>query len=100
MVYNAVMKNEGLEKGRLFLFALSTCIWCKKLKGLLDQLGVDYDFVYVDQLEGEEKRKSIETLLKYNPAKSFPTLVAGDKCVVGYQEERVKELVSKCPRKK
>ncbi|MFA5162448.1 MAG: glutaredoxin family protein [Elusimicrobiales bacterium] len=94
------MKTENLGKDKLFLFALSTCIWCKKLKMLLDQLGADYDFVYVDQLDGEEKQKAVEALLKHNPAKSFPTLVAGGKCIIGYQEERVKELVSKCPRNK
>jgi len=29
----------GKNKGQILLYALSTCVWCKKTKQLLDQLG-------------------------------------------------------------
>jgi glutaredoxin len=90
------MANTG--DGMIFLFALSTCIWCKKLKALLDSLGVKYEFVFVDLLEGEEREKAIKELMKRNPSKSFPTLLVGTETVVGYQEGRVKELIAKCPK--
>jgi glutaredoxin len=93
-------KKGSNEEGKIFLFALSTCIWCKKLRALLDASAVPYEYVYVDQLEGEERSATIERLLKYNSAKSFPTLVVGSEAVVGYQESRVKELLEKCPKKK
>ena len=32
---------------KIFLFALSTCVWCKKTKKLLDQFGVKYDYADV-----------------------------------------------------
>ena len=38
------------KKHRVMLYALSTCIWCKKTKKLLDNLDVCYDFVFVDLL--------------------------------------------------
>ena len=37
------------------LYALSTCVWCRRTKQLLDQLGVEYDYVDVDLLEGGDK---------------------------------------------
>ena len=90
-------KNPAQETGnkRIFLYALSTCVWCKKLKALLDSMGVKYDYVYVNELEGGEKEKTLEELNKINPSNSFPTLLVGDKCVVGYKEEQVKKLLGK-----
>jgi len=32
------------------LYALSTCVWCKKTKELLASLGVDHSYVFVDLL--------------------------------------------------
>ncbi|RQW78074.1 MAG: glutaredoxin family protein, partial [Methanothrix sp.] len=35
----------GKAKGTVTLYALSTCIWCKKTKELLSTLGIAYDYV-------------------------------------------------------
>jgi len=100
LVYNAFMTNAGdAGNNRIFLFALSTCIWCKKLKALLDSLGVKYEFVFVDLLEGAKREETIKELLKHNPSKSFPTLLVGPHAIVGYQENKVKELLAKCPKR-
>ena len=39
---------EGENKGKILLYALSTCGWCRKTRQLLDDLGVAYDYIYVD----------------------------------------------------
>ncbi|KUJ96420.1 MAG: Glutaredoxin [Desulfonauticus sp. 38_4375] len=79
----------------IVLFALSTCIHCKNTKKFLDQKKVDYDCIYVDLLEGEEREKAIEEIKKYNPDLSFPTLVvlSNGKVVVGFQEDKIKEVL-------
>ena len=38
----------------VMLYALSTCIWCRKTRQLLEDEKVTYDYLYVDLLEGEE----------------------------------------------
>ena len=38
---------KGENKGKIMLYALSTCVWCKKTRELLDDLGVEYYFIYV-----------------------------------------------------
>jgi len=74
------------------LYALSTCQWCNKTKELLKDLGVDFDFVYVDLLEGEEQDKVLSELERWNPKGSFPTLVIGNaRCIIGYQEAQIRE---------
>ncbi len=76
------------------LYALSTCIHCKNTKKFLDECNADYDFCYVDKLEGEERAKVIEEIKKLNPSLSFPTLCIGDKVIVGYKKDEIKEALA------
>ena len=85
---------KGENKGEIMLYALSTCGWCKKTKKLLDDLGVEYHYIYVDHLEGNEKEKTMEEIMKWNPSCSFPTVVINNKkCIVGFKEEKIKEAL-------
>ncbi len=83
----------GKDKGSIRLFALSTCIWCKKTKELLSSMGVAFDFIYVDLLKGEQRSEAIAEVKKYNPNMSFPTLIIGEKCIVGLKEKEIKEAL-------
>jgi glutaredoxin-like protein NrdH len=91
------MKTEhvaGKNVGKLMLFALSTCIWCKKTKQLLADMGVEYDYAFVDLLPQIEKDEAIKTVTRWNPDCSFPTLVVNDsKCIVGFKEAEIKEAL-------
>lgn len=85
---------EGEQKANIKLFALSTCVWCKRTKQLLDNLGVAYDYTFVDHLEGETRDQVMDEIKNWNPACSFPTLVINDeKCIVGFKEEQIKEAI-------
>jgi len=75
------------------LYTLSTCGHCKSTKRLLAECTIEYDFVDVDLLEGEERKAIIEDIKKVNPRCSFPTLIIGDKVVVGYKEKEIKEAL-------
>lgn len=83
---------EGKDKGHVMLYALSTCVWCKKTKELLQELNVDFDYVNVDQLNPDDKSKAVEEVKKWNPPCSFPSLVVDDSsCIVGFDEARIRE---------
>ena len=85
---------KGEKKGKIMLYALSTCGWCRKTKDLLNDLGVDYYFVYVDTLEGDDRDNTIEEIKKWNPRCSFPTLVIYDiKCIVGFKEDKLRKAI-------
>ena len=77
------------------LYALSTCGWCHKTKKLLDDLGVAYDYEYVDLLKGKEKDDTIEIVKKWNPRCTYPTLVINNQCVVGFDEGKILEFLKK-----
>jgi glutaredoxin-like protein NrdH len=84
---------EGKNKGHILMYALSTCGWCKKTKRLLNEMGVEYDYTDVDLLEGEKKAEATKEMERWNPRRSFPTLVINDECIVGYKEDEIKEAI-------
>jgi glutaredoxin len=85
---------DGTNRGNVVLYALSTCGWCGKTKELLRQMGVAFDFVYVDLLEGSEQDDAITQVEKFNPQGSFPTLVIDDrKVIVGFREQEIREAL-------
>jgi len=85
---------DGEDKGKIMLYALSTCVWCKKTKKLLDKLSVKYSFLYVDLLKDDDKDKIIKEIRKFNPRCSFPTVVINnEKVIAGFKEEEIKEAL-------
>ncbi len=75
------------------LYAISTCGWCRRTKRFLEQNKVPAEVTDVDQLEGEEKEKARAAVAEVNPRRSYPTLIIGDQVVVGYDEDRMRELL-------
>ena len=85
---------DGEDRGQVTLYALSTCIWCRKVKTLLDELGVAYDFEFVDNLSGDTKKETMKDVEKWNPRCSFPTMVINnEKCIVGHKENEIREAL-------
>jgi glutaredoxin-like protein NrdH len=77
----------------VMIYTLSTCSHCKSTKKLLDECTIQYDFVDVDLLEGEERKAILEDIKKINPRCSFPTILIGDKVIVGHKEKEIKEAL-------
>lgn len=85
--------DGSIDKG-LFLFTLSTCMWCRKTKALLRELGVAYEYVDVDLLEGADKEEAMKDLSKHNPQTSFPTILVdgGASVMMGFDEAKLNGL--------
>lgn len=78
------------EPGETVLYALSTCIWCRKTRRLLDRLGVPYRLVEVDLLSGEEREEAYREVHRWSASGSFPVLVInGEKAIQGYMADRI-----------
>ena len=75
------------------IYTLSTCGHCKATKKFLTDCAVEYEFTDVDLLEGEERKAILEDVKKWNPRCSFPTIIIGDKVVVGHREDEIKEAL-------
>lgn len=81
------------EQEPIFLYTLSTCGHCKAAKKFLGKCKVVYDFKDVDKTTGEERQAILEDVKKWNPDCSFPTIIIGDKVIVGFKKEEIKEAL-------
>lgn len=85
---------EGKDRGNIILYALSTCVWCKKTKRFLNGLNVAYDYIDVDLLDKDDREKVKAIVQKWNPSGSYPTIVVNDRqSIVGYDPDRIKEVL-------
>ncbi len=87
---------KGTDKGKIMLYTLSTCIWCRKVKALLKELGVEHSYEDVDLLEGEDEEKANAEMEKYRKNPSFPVVVVDDKLFCcGFEEDKIRERFGK-----
>jgi len=75
------------------MYTLSTCSHCRATKKFLSDCEIKYDFVDVDLLEGEERQAIIEDVKKFNPRCSFPTIIIGERVIVGFKEDEIREAL-------
>jgi len=87
------MFEEIIKRGTPLLLALSTCPRCIRMKKFLESLKIEVEIVDVDLLPIDQKRSIYRFLKPFNPRLSFPTLIVGDRAVVGEEYDEVKEVL-------
>lgn len=78
---------------KIKLYTLSTCSHCKATKKFLKDTGIDFDFTDVDLLQGSEKENVLQEVVRYNPHRSFPTIIIGNKVIVGFKENDIRQAL-------
>ncbi len=84
------------EYDEVIFYGLSTCMWCRKTRALLDEKNIEYTGIYVNELTGDEKERIIAEVGKLNPNRSYPTIKIGKKVVVGYHPNEIEEALAAC----
>ncbi len=93
--YMMVEHVHGRDAGHVMLYALSTCGWCRKTRQLLEELGVAYDYEYVDLLAGDQRARVMSEVSRWNPVQTFPTVVVNnDKVIVGFREDEIRKALN------
>jgi len=88
-----IKKVEGKKNSEIFVFALSTCGWCKRTKDLLNSLGIEYSYIDVDLLDEEDKDEVQDILDKFN-SNGFPAIIINNtKVIQGFDEDEIKKAV-------
>ncbi len=75
------------------IFTLSTCSHCRATKKFLNDHKIPFEFKDVDLLQGSEKEDTLKKVVEYNPQRSFPTIIIGDKVIVGFREQEIKQAL-------
>ncbi|MGC9469389.1 MAG: glutaredoxin family protein [Anaerolineae bacterium] len=77
---------------KVLLYALSTCIWCRKTRQLLEDEGVTFDYLYVDLVDGDEREAARAHIREFSDRTSFPAIIFDDSdCIIGYKPDAIKE---------
>lgn len=85
---------DGQKRGSVLLYALSTCVWCKKTKKLLNGLGIAYDYIDVDLLDAEEKEEIRQKVRRWNPRGSYPVIVIDEtESIIGFDPDKINEVL-------
>jgi len=75
------------------MFTLSTCSHCKAAKKFMSDNGITYDCTDIDLLQGAERENILQEVMQYNPQRSFPTIIIGDKIIIGFKESDIREAL-------
>ena len=79
----------------IFLFAISTCMWCKKGKRWLSRKGYSYSYFDIDKIPVKKKnqlKKDIESVFGVKPR--FPFLIVNKvKFDAGYNPDIWEEII-------
>ena len=90
---NVVKVQGGNKNHKVFMYALSTCVWCKRTKQFLKDNDIDHEYVDVDLERGEE-RKKIERELASRECYVYPALlIDGRRLVKGFSVGEIKEAL-------
>ena len=80
------------KKIRPKLYTLSTCVHCRATKLFLKEHNIDYDYIDVDMLNGKERDKARKDVMKISGGR-FPTIIIGEKIIVGFQEDKLRKAL-------
>ena len=79
---------------KVTLYALSTCVWCKLTKEFLNENNVEYEYVYVDLCDEDDKQKIQEIIQSKVGSLIYPTTIVDDKVVItGFRKDKLKEAL-------
>jgi glutaredoxin-like protein NrdH len=90
-----IVHVTGKDHGVILLVGRSTCPWCAKDKELLANLSVDYYWVDLNILDQVETVQLMDSIGICGQTSAVPILVInGQTCIIGYQEEKIREAVA------
>jgi len=82
------------SKNKVFIYALSTCAWCKMTKQYLKDNEVQFEYVDVDKCSGEDLEKIREDIQSKGGSLSYPVIIVNDKTLInGFRKDKIKETL-------
>lgn len=90
-----IVKVEGKNnKHSVFIYAISTCAWCKMTKRFLKENNVEYQYVDVDLATEKDHDKIRADIESRGAEPSYPILIIDDETVInGLRKDKIKEAL-------
>ncbi len=91
-VLNIAKVSGKNSKHKVFVYALSTCVWCKMTKQFLKDNNIEYEYVDVDLCDEADKQKIHQIIQSKGGSLSYPTTIVDDNVLItGFRKDRFKE---------
>jgi glutaredoxin-like protein NrdH len=90
---NGDSRGNGTMEKIVKIYALSKCPHCNCTKKLLMKYGVRFEFTDVDKMPKESVAAIMEEIKTLTERYVFPTIIIGDKVIVGYCEQEIREAL-------
>ncbi len=89
-----VVKVTGERKDHeVIVYGLSTCAWCKRTKQFPKDSRVKYEYVDIDLVNPEDRKKIDRELRKWK-CQAYPAvLIDNKKLIVGFKVDELKEAL-------
>lgn len=82
------------NKHGVFMYAISTCAWCRRAKRFLEDNKIEYEYVDTDLCSREDREKIRRNILSRGGRLSYPTIIVDGKIMItGFQEHRIREAL-------
>jgi glutaredoxin len=82
------------QKNKVFLYALSTCAWCRMTKQFLKDNDIEFEYVDVDQCSDLDLEKIKNDILSKGGHLSYPIIIVNDKTLInGFRKDKIKETL-------
>jgi glutaredoxin len=78
---------------KVTIYALSTCLWCKKTKKYFEDKKVPFEVVDYDKQDEDRQEKMMKEMHGAGCTGSFPFVRIGGSCVQGYDPAEFDELL-------
>jgi len=90
-----IVKVPGRNnKHKVFMYAISTCAWCKLAKNFLKDNSIEYEYVDVDLCNEEDREKIRQDILDRRGSLSYPVIIIDDKILInGFRKDKLKEVL-------
>ena len=82
------------KKHKVFLYAISTCAWCKMTKQFLKDSDIEYEYVDVDLTSQRDHEKIRQDIESRGGEPNYPIIIVDDKVMInGFRKDRIKEAL-------
>ncbi|OGS12408.1 MAG: hypothetical protein A2234_02935 [Elusimicrobia bacterium RIFOXYA2_FULL_58_8] len=78
---------------KITIYALSTCLWCKKTKKYFEDRNIKFETVDYDKQDEAHQEAMMAEMRAANCSGSFPFLKIGAACTQGYNPEEFDKLL-------
>jgi len=80
---------------KVTIYALSTCLWCRKSKKYFEDRNVPFEAVDYDKQDDAVQEKMMEEMRGAGCTGAFPFIKIGDACVQGYAPDEFEKLLER-----